>query len=277
MKKNIKCIALDMDFTLLNSRRECTPRTVAALRSAYDMGVTVTLATGRVYGQAVMWMRDMGFNAPMITSNGAVVRDRDTVYYKDILAADALEYTQRVAESFNTNYFFFGDKYVYFQKDNKGEHIISKWGGKEVLTDDGTPLMHPYDTHEELLAAAKGHTVKTLIFEEDLEKNALIKAELAKFKGLRVVNSEPTNLDISNPWIHKGIAVPELARALNIEVSEIMAAGDGENDKELIREAGFGVAMGNAVPSVKAVADYVADHVDNDGLARAIEEFVLGR
>jgi len=271
---DIRCIAVDMDGTLLNSKRICTERTRKALKAAHDKGIFVTLATGRIYGQAVTFMKEMGFTAPIISSNGAVVRNDDTVYHIDLLPTEHLAWAQKVAREMDTNYFFFGDNYIYYQKDNQAHALFKKWG-METLLPDGSKLLVGYDTHEEVLAAVDGHGVKALIYEADLEKNARIRAALAENTSIRVVNSEPTNLDVGNPWVNKGIGVGPLAKALGILPQQIMGVGDGENDYELLKESGFAVAMGNSVPILKEIADYVAPSNDEDGLAVAIEKFVL--
>ncbi|MDU5414364.1 MAG: HAD-IIB family hydrolase, partial [Clostridium perfringens] len=107
--------------------------------------------------------------------------------------------------------------------------------------------------------------------------NDLFKAkeELKKYEDLEVVSSSPSNFEVMNKGTSKGRAVKVLADILNINREEIMCLGDSENDLSMIEFAGLGVAMGNAEEFLKEKADYITDTNENDGVAKAIEKFVL--
>jgi hydroxymethylpyrimidine pyrophosphatase-like HAD family hydrolase len=85
------------------------------------------------------------------------------------------------------------------------------------------------------------------------------------------------NIEINSGDAHKGAALLELCRHLNIDPAQAMAFGDGLNDVTMIKTAGIGVAMGNADPRVKDVADFVTDTNDNDGVAKAIRRFCFDK
>ena len=85
----------------------------------------------------------------------------------------------------------------------------------------------------------------------------------------------PGWLEIQTAGVSKGEALKDIAKLENIELSETAAIGDGENDISMIQAAGTGVAMGNASDEIKAVAKYHTTDNDHDGVARAIERFVL--
>ena len=82
-------------------------------------------------------------------------------------------------------------------------------------------------------------------------------------------------MEIVDPNINKAIALDFLAKKLNITQGEVMAIGDSNNDLDMIKYAGFGVAMGNAFESVKAIADAVTASNEESGVAEAIEKFIL--
>ena len=84
-----------------------------------------------------------------------------------------------------------------------------------------------------------------------------------------------TNLEINAPGVNKGMGLIQLGRLLGIEREEIMACGDGNNDLMMLKEVGFGVAMANGADEVKEVADYITLSNEEDGVAAAIEKFVL--
>ena len=122
------------------------------------------------------------------------------------------------------------------------------------------------------------HILKAICIENDSNKlNDLFKAkeELKKYEDLEVVSSSPSNFEVMNKGTSKGRAVKVLADILNINREEIMCLGDSENDLSMIEFAGLGVAMGNAEEFLKEKADYITDTNENDGVAKAIEKFVL--
>lgn len=83
------------------------------------------------------------------------------------------------------------------------------------------------------------------------------------------------NLEINAAGVNKGKAMIELGKVLGIPREEIMAFGDGNNDLKMLKEVGTGVAMENAIPSLKEAADYVALSNDEEGVAKFIEKYVL--
>ena len=90
-----------------------------------------------------------------------------------------------------------------------------------------------------------------------------------------MVNSEVNYLEILASGVSKGSALHYLATHLNMSVDEVIAIGDNRNDVEMIREAGLGVAVANAHPDVKQVADMITDSNDDDGVAKVIEQYFL--
>ncbi len=90
-----------------------------------------------------------------------------------------------------------------------------------------------------------------------------------------ILKSAPYYLEILNPLVNKGYGVKMLADKLGLQQSEVMAIGDQENDLAMIEYAGTGVAMGNAIDSVKNIAQFVTKTNMEDGVAHAIEELVL--
>ena len=109
----------------------------------------------------------------------------------------------------------------------------------------------------------------------DLEEKAAAWSELEQQEGIVLVSSLGYNIEINAAGVNKGTALVELGSMLGIRREEIMACGDGDNDIEMVKEAGFGVAMGNAEEEVKAAADYITLSNEEEGAAKAIERFAL--
>ena len=92
---------------------------------------------------------------------------------------------------------------------------------------------------------------------------------------MSVTSSIPNNVEINARHANKGEALGFLCRYLGLEIAQSMSFGDGSNDRSMIEAAGVGVAMANADEALKAVADYVTDTNDNDGVAKAVERLCL--
>ena len=90
-----------------------------------------------------------------------------------------------------------------------------------------------------------------------------------------MIQSQVAYIDINLENISKGQAITELANTLKMNLEDVIAFGDQENDLSMLQVSGFGVAMENAVPLVKKNADHITNSADNEGVAKTIEEFVL--
>ena len=135
------------------------------------------------------------------------------------------------------------------------------------------------DTFEKTLLEFKDNIYKCIVIEDGENKDNLwaAKKELKEIFGnkLHIVSSGNNNFEVMLGTVSKGNAVEFLAKELSISPSEVMCIGDSENDLSMIEFAGVGVAMANALDSVKATADYITDTNNNSGVAKAIEHFVL--
>ena len=109
----------------------------------------------------------------------------------------------------------------------------------------------------------------------DMEERDAAWKELEQQGGLALVGSLGYNIEINAAGVNKGTALVELGRILGIKREEIMACGDGDNDADMLREVGLGVAMENAIDTVKEAADYITVSNNEQGAAKAIERFAL--
>ena len=131
----------------------------------------------------------------------------------------------------------------------------------------------------EALKSFNGKILKGIVIEERENKEQLwaAKEELKKVLGhkLHIVSSGHNNFEIMSGSASKGKAVEHYAKSLNLSPSEVMCIGDSENDLSMLKFAGIGVAMGNGLDLIKKEADYITDSNNEDGVAGAIEHFVL--
>ena len=116
---------------------------------------------------------------------------------------------------------------------------------------------------------------KVNMFFGDMQVREVVREELKKIPGIIVTSSMKNNLEINSENATKGSGILALAKSLGVSPEQTMAFGDGENDISMIQMAHFGVAMGNASSFLQSQADYVTLSNEQDGVAAAIEKFVL--
>jgi Cof subfamily protein (haloacid dehalogenase superfamily) len=262
----IKLVAIDMDDTLLDSKRVVSPRTRAAIKQAAGQGVTVTIATGRMYSSAVPYARQLELNVPIITYNGALIRaciSGETFWHRPIDRQVAAEIMVLCREH-NWYVQSYLDDVLYVKENNeKSAYYENVAGIKAVPMGDK-------------LYSMPGQPTKMLILEEPGKIKEIAETLRRQFgDAITLATSKPNYLEMNHPGVNKGVALSYLAKQLHIEQHEVMAVGDSQNDLDMIEYAGFGVAMGNAADNVKKIAQAVTSGHDADGVAEAIEKFVL--
>jgi Cof subfamily protein (haloacid dehalogenase superfamily) len=262
-------VAIDLDDTLLTSGLEVSPRAERAIRRAQESGVVVTLATGRMFLSAAPFARRLGIDAPIITYQGALVKHPVTgaeLLHRALANHTARAVIERLrAHGYHINVYL--DDRLYME-------VLTELGRR--YADLSRVEAHPVG---DLLAHLGGRDpTKVLAIggEDDIER--LEREMLALFPPERVhiTRSKLKFLEFSHPRATKGRALEYLAEHCGVPREAVMAIGDGYNDLDMVAWAGLGVMMGNARDEVKRHADHVTASNDADGVAEAIERFVLG-
>lgn len=266
-----KILALDIDGTLLNSKKEITPVVEKAITSLQDRGIPVLIVSGRPaqgirhVAEAIHFKERGGY---ILSFNGGKIidcRTGETVYSKPI---DSLYYKEIIeyANTLNASILTYdGDDIITEKPDNKYVDIESK-----VVR---MPVRKVDNLYE---AISKDNVVvdKFLIAGEPEYIMSKVSAMAEHFKGrLNVFMSEPFFIEVVPLGIDKAASLEVLLSRLGMTRAELVACGDGRNDVTMIGYAGMGVAMGNACEEVKVVSDYITASCDEDGVAVAIEKF----
>lgn len=260
----IRLIAIDLDKSLIGEDLRIGDRNKRAIARAVEKGVHITIATGRMYISALPYARELGISMPLITYNGALIRSStdDTVYYKcPMPLAEAQEVVRRArTEHLHVNYYV--DDQLYMEEENEyARHYRDTY---KVMPHIG-PLHRLTDP-----------PLKIIVTGDPDKLNAFWDQAAAHFGDrLHIAKSNPEFLEFTHPQATKGMALAVLADKLGIKREEVMAIGDSYNDIPMLEFAGVGVAMGNADEKVKAAADFVTAHHQEDGVAVALEKFVL--
>ena len=281
----IKCIASDMDGTLLNSTQTISEENKEAILKAQAQGIEFVVATGRSYQEATYVLAEAGLKCPVIGVNGAEVRSKDG----EVLVATPIskELARRVAAKLV-------EKDVYFEVyTDKGAYTIDADKAVSILVDivvsanpeanvqeiveaagarirDG--LIHTIEDYEVLFVSNDYQIYKFLAFDFDADRLETANQSLAELDDLAVSTSGHENLEITNKNAQKGIALASFVQAKGIELSETMAIGDNFNDVSMFEAAGRSVAMGNAGSYIKSLCDAVTATNNEHGVAKAILE-----
>lgn len=279
MKKNIKLICIDMDGTLLNNNHEVSEKNKEILKKVHSKGINIALTTGRIFISARYYSDLIGINTPVIASNGAYIKNKyedKAILEGSLNKEDAIE-IYKIVKKHNLNITFNSWDTLIREIEVPKSHayyIMNKYLSEDkkvkfLITNDIISTINNFS--ESIL--------KGIVIEEKDNKDNLwaAKKEIKeKFKDkLHVVSSGNDNFEIMDGSISKGSAVLHLAKTLNIDKEEIMCIGDSENDISMLKVAGFSVAMGNGNDLVKEIADFITDTNNNDGVAKAIEKYVL--
>lgn len=277
MERNVKLIAIDLDGTLLDSRKQVSQRNLDVLERARQQGVLIVPVTGRPAQGLPQAVLDLPGLRYAVTSNGATIRDLVEDRFlleKHLTPACSLEILARCAEVPMIREVF---------REGVGYLTQADW---DTLMDrhreDPAMLEYVLGTRRVLPGSLEDflreddRPVEELFFLTDSpqEKTAL-RQRLSALPDVSFADPFPNDLEVLAGGIDKGLGFLHLLEHLGIDPAETLALGDGGSDLPLLKAAGIGVAMGNALPFVQKEADWVTATCDEDGVALAIEKFVL--
>lgn len=271
---DIKLIAIDMDGTLLNSKNEITKKTHEILKQAKEKGVNIVLTTGRVLKSALYYSKHLGLESYVIACNGGIIVDKQTsILYKRPIPKDKMIQIMEVGKECSVYFHFYNeDTFFTNQYVKEVNDYYSSASGKFKGQDVD---VHLYEDDNEIMVRTDLDIYKFLFIEPDLIKLSQVREKLSKIQGLSLSSSWGNNVEVMNNGVSKGTAISLLCDKLKISNENVMAIGDNENDLSMINFAGIGVAMENGNPLLKKTADFIAPSNEDDGVAYAIQKFVL--
>lgn len=276
MKRDIRIITLDLDGTLLNSRKELTQRSYDALAAAAAKGIEIVPTTGRFYGGMPQVIRELPFVHYAITINGAQVADIRTgevIYRAEIPWQQAVE-IMTFLDTLPVAYDCFMDNGAFMTAALQEK--IADYTTDPHYQDMVRKLRRSVPELKAFITERQQDVQKSQFFTMDGALRAQMLRELPlRFPHIIVSSALVHNVEINNERAHKGAAILALAQHLGCGAEQIMAFGDGLNDLTMIQTAGMGVVMANGMDELKACADYITLDCDHDGVADAIEKFCL--
>ena len=275
MSRTIRMIGVDLDGTLLNSEKQLTAYTRAVLIKAIEQEVAVVVATGRPFSGVPDELKHFPGIRYALTANGARILDmqKQKVVYENLLSVESSEKVIDILRKHHAIHEFFVDGVGYMNED--GLKNVYAYFEDPHMAEYLQSTRIPVKDVKEKLQTMKCEVDKLQgIFRNQKDKEEALE-ELNTLSGIVVTAAMDNNLEINKEGTNKGLGLLQLGKSLGISREEIMACGDGGNDVEMLKEVGFAVAMANGSDPVKKAADFVTVSNDEDGVAKAIERFVL--
>ena len=271
---DIRLIAMDLDGTALQpDRRSFSPRLIAALEEAHQRGIAIAPVTGRQYNMLPPAVLDHPiWENLVVLCNGGQIRDLATgkLLYEKNLSAKALKQLLVLSEALDVPIEFSVNGVLYLTEKSLAQqqgHPHLDFHLNTILTNHGkvVPSLEPFremaveKCNLPYIPPEKHQRTETLL--QDIPVSA--------------VWSSASSMEITHPDAQKGIALEVLCKILNIPIEHAMALGDSGNDASMLRQAGLGIAMGNAPDFIREIADAVTERNEHDGAAIAIERYAL--
>lgn len=261
----IRCIATDLDGSLLQSDSTISATEKAAVRRAVDNGISVLLSSGRMMQSMRPFAEELELNVPMISYNGAIIQEsisRKILYHEPVpmnLAVDIFR--------------FFNDRKVHlnvYLNDRLYMAELTEWGKFYEKAASVTAYPVGAAKLEELLSTEPSHKMLAIAEADVLDD---LQEEMRREYGdsIQYIKSKTRYLEILAPGVSKGNALKTLTESWGLQREEVMAIGDAPNDLSMITWAGVGVAMGNSFDEVKEQADLVVADNNHNGFTEAVE------
>jgi Cof subfamily protein (haloacid dehalogenase superfamily) len=273
-RKDIKLLVLDIDGTIAGHDNQVSETVKQAIQAVQAQGIQVAIATGRMYCSALRFHQEVNSNLPLSAYQGAWIQDPNNgeihrhLTVTPEIAYQLLDYFEKPQwRSLLSVHFYINDQ-LYVREITPDTAGYAKRCGVDAIS---------VGDLRQVLTDKIPTKVLALCNDVDLIKNMMGELRLQYTPAeLYMTTSVSTFLEVANPFVNKGYAVRYIAEEiLGITSDQVMTIGDNFNDVEMLEYAGIGVAMGSAPEPVQAISNWVTSSVEEDGVAIAIEKFLL--
>lgn len=266
-----KLVAIDLDGTLLDDQKKISPENIAAIQKLQEAGVVVVLASGRAFQGIKKYQPQLDVQGLAISYNGAMVSDIQTgeIFSQDLmeskdakaLVAHGLDWETTMClwskHQLYTN--VYNDRVAEYETfSNVPAIVLGKPADFDHIMDQGLSKIFWYDDPDRI---------------EDFEETLLGARGL--WPQTTICKSGTHFLEFFHQDTSKGLALAQIGKRLDIPAEAMISFGDAANDLSMLTYAGLGVAMGNASPEVKEAADFITLTNEENGVAYALEQFIL--
>ena len=264
----MQAFACDLDGTLIDKRGVLGDRTLAAIARSQGAGVPVLVATGRMFRSVEPYLERAGIGEPVVCYQGAAVvdpRTREFLLHEPLeldVAREAIASLQ--AHGLSPNVYV--DDQLYVAEET--EYSLAYSGFQRLAVTEVGDLLGWLEREPTKLVAVA-----------DPERLAEVRLDLERVFGARlfITTSLPHLLELGHPGASKGSGIAFVAEMLRVDLAHVVAFGDGENDVELLAVAGLGIAIEDAHPRLRAIADRTCPGPAHEGVAAVIEAVLDSR
>ncbi len=263
----ISLVLADVDGSLVTDDKLLTERAIATARELHDAGIMLAITSGRPPRGMSMLIEPLALRTPIAGFNGGVFVNPDLSVIESHTLAPTIA-RQAVQSMLDQGL----DVWVYTEQD----WLVRDKNAAHVAREAWTVKFDAIVVAE-FSDAYLSRAVKIVGVSDDLALVAAGEKKVQDALGKRAsaARSQPYYLDVTHPLANKGEVVNTLSRLLRVPVERIATIGDMPNDLRMFRNSGFSIAMGNASDAVKAQASAIAESNENDGFAKAVQQFVL--
>lgn len=273
-----RVLALDIDGTLLNSRREISPRNHAAIAAAEEAGVRIALVTGRRY-PAAKRIADLLPGRPTLVlhNGGLVIEESVPIRVRPLARASAiavLTFAKSVGADPVVHFGHRGEGLLYVETTSPSHTLLAYYLSRSH------PDVRVVGNLESAVAQEQDHPLQVM-FGGSMDEMAALAGAIEErgfeVSALRTVypKDDLSLIDVVAPTVDKSEALRFLCARWGVAIDEVLAIGDNWNDRLMLLQAGKGCVMGNADPELRALGLEVIPGNDEDGVACAVERFVL--
>lgn len=265
MKQHL--IALDLDGTLLTNEHKITPRTQEILLQLKNKGHIVVIVTGRPFHSSYCYYQQLQLTTPLINHNGALMHTPNDPSQQILHETLDFSLTKRVLQDLERNFDLIALSAerlheVYLQKTSPIFEKLYSFGSPKMI--HGRILDHLSEAPTSLLLHTK---------DDETDKiNAYLKEEYATHIEHRCWGMPTTIVELTKQGINKAHTLAKVAKMFQIDRQQIIAFGDQDNDLEMLQYAGTGVAMENAHPALKTIANKITGSNEEEGVAKFLED-----
>lgn len=265
-----KLVAIDVDGTLVNDEKILTQRTIETIKRATKNNIKIVVSSARSFYRLKGYLEQLGLiedNQYTIAFNGATILENKSqnVLFSNNFEEEEVNELINLADKLKTSIFLYSMNNVFTEKVPT---IVEQSKNFKNVKFDKVKLKN---------INLNKDSIYKILFVDEYDNILKMRKNLPKEICIKysVTSSIPECIEFVKNGITKSKALDFLCKRCNIKKSEVIAIGDGDNDLEMIDYAGLGVAMGNATDSLKEKADYVTSSNNHDGVAEAIEKYIL--
>lgn len=288
-----KLIAIDIDGTLMNSYGEVSDKNISTIKKAIEKGTEVVLTSGRITSSIQTIANEIGANNFLIAGNGALIYDmqKEEIIYNQYIDKSKILEIIRICEENSIYYNIYTTETVLASSLNYNVLFYNN-ENRKYSPEKRTNINITENIYQYVEQYEKKDFLKVTICDNDKIIFSSIMNKLKKIKNIAILEvanmsskviksgTKQTVIDyfyteITNKNVNKWTAIEYLMSKLNIKKEEVMAIGDNVNDKEMIENAGLGIAMGNSCIQIRNVASEIVSDNNSDGVAEAIKRHIL--